>query len=84
MRVYENQSPTLRRDRQGLLYTFNKELYRISASEALRLQGFNVFENIDEKIKDLKPSDILRQCGNAMSVDVIKAIAKRILEVSNG
>lgn len=84
LRVYENQSPTLRRDRQGILYTFNKELYKISALEALRLQGFNVLENIDEKIKDLKPSDILRQCGNAMSVDVIKAIAKRLLEVSNG
>lgn len=56
----------------------------MSALEALRLQGFNVLENIEEKIKDLKPSDILRQCGNAMSVDVIKAIAKRLLEVSNG
>lgn len=84
LRVYDNQSPTLRRDRQGLLYTFNKELYKISALEALRLQGFNALENIDEKIKDLKSSDILRQCGNAMSVNVIQAIAKRILEVSNG
>lgn len=84
LRIYENQIPTLRRDRQGLLYTFNNKMYKISALEALRLQGFNALKNIEEKIHHLKSSDILRQCGNAMSVNVIKAIGSRLLEVANG
>lgn len=84
LRIYENKSPTLRRDRQGILYTFKGELYKLSAIEALNLQGFGELENLKDKIKDLKSNDILRQCGNAMSVSVIKALAKRLLEVLNG
>lgn len=84
LRVYENKTPTLRRDRQGLLYTFNGELYKISALEALKLQGFDKVKNLENKIKNLKSSDILRQCGNAMSVNVIKSIGTRLLEVANG
>ena len=84
LRVYENKVPTLRRDRQGLLYTFKGELYKISALEALKLQGFDKVKNLECKIKNLKPSDILRQCGNAMSVNVIQSIGARLLEVVNG
>ena len=83
LRIYENKSPTLRRDRQGLLYTFKGEIYKLSALEALKLQGFGELENLDNKIKNLKSSDILRQSGNAMSVSVVKALAKRLLEVLN-
>ena len=84
LRVYENKVPTLRRDRQGLLYTFKGELYKISALEALKLQGFGKVKNLECKIKNLKSSDILRQCGNAMSVNVIQSIGTRLLEVVNG
>ncbi len=84
LRVYENKVPTLRRDRQGLLYTFKGELYKISALEALKLQGFDKVKNLECKIKNLKSSDILRQCGNAMSVNVIQSIGARLLDVVNG
>ena len=84
MRIYENKSPTLRRDRQGLLYSFKGEIYKLNALEALKLQGFGELENLKSKIKDLKSSDLLRQSGNAMNVNVIKALAKRLLEVLCG
>ncbi len=84
LRIYENKCPTLRRDRQGLLYSFKGEIYKLNALEALKLQGFGELENLKSKIKDLKTSDILRQCGNAMSVNVIKALVKRLLEVLCG
>ncbi|EDO8010883.1 DNA (cytosine-5-)-methyltransferase, partial [Campylobacter coli] len=40
--------------------------------------------NLEEKIKHIKQSDILRQCGNAMSVNVIENIAKSLKEQING
>ena len=43
------------------------------------MQGFNKIENLSEKIENLNTSDILRQCGNAMSVNVIEAIANNLL-----
>ncbi|TQR34611.1 DNA (cytosine-5-)-methyltransferase [Campylobacter sp. MIT 99-7217] len=78
LRLYEGKIPTLRRDRQGLFYVFDKELYKLSAIEALKLQGFDKIENLTQKIKTLKTSDILRQCGNAMSVNVVEDIARNL------
>ncbi|EAI3679204.1 DNA (cytosine-5-)-methyltransferase, partial [Campylobacter jejuni] len=48
--------------------------------EALKLQGFGKINNLEDKIKNIKQSDILRQCGNAMSVNVIESIAKSLKE----
>lgn len=80
LRTFENKIPTLRRDRQGLLYVFENELYKISAIEALRLQGFGILQNLEDKILDLKPNEILKQCGNAMSVNVVEWIGLGILK----
>lgn len=79
LRLYENKIPTLRRDRQGLFYVFNGELYRLSGLEALKLQGFYKLNEIELKIKNLSQNNILKQCGNAMSVNVIEFIAKDLL-----
>lgn len=84
LRIYKNATPTLRRDRQGILYVYNKKLYRLKSIEALRLQGFGIIKNLKEKIQPLKNTDILRQCGNAMSVNVIDCLAKQLLEQCNG
>lgn len=84
LRIYENKIPTLRRDRQGILYVYKKELYRLSALEALKLQGFEKISNLKDKVKDLKESDILKQCGNAMSVNVIDNICKSLKEQMGG
>lgn len=78
LRLYYNKIPTLRRDRQGIYYVYNKNLYTLSAIEALRLQGFGVINNLQNKILNLKSSDILRQCGNAMSVNVMEAIGNEL------
>lgn len=80
LRIYVNKIPTLRRNRQGILYTYKNELYRLSPLEALNLQGFCKIKNLKEKIEPLKPNEILKQCGNAMSVNVIYEIAKEIKE----
>lgn len=53
----------------------------MNAIEALKLQGFNEINNLENIILNLKQSDILRQCGNAMSVNVIKEIGKNIKEI---
>ncbi|GKH59947.1 DNA (cytosine-5-)-methyltransferase [Campylobacter ureolyticus] len=78
LRIYENKTPTIRRDRQGLFYVYNKKMYRLSGLEALNLQGFGKIKNLEKKIKNLKNSDLLKQSGNAMSVNVIEKIAKEI------
>ncbi|HAA1523022.1 DNA (cytosine-5-)-methyltransferase [Campylobacter sp. BCW_6876] len=80
LRCYQDKIPTLRRDRQGILYVYNKNLYILSKIEALKLQGFGKINNLEDKIKNIKQSDILRQCGNAMSVNVIESIAKSLRE----
>lgn len=81
LRLYKNKIPTLRRDRQGLFYVYQNNLYKLSALEALNLQGFNKIKNLNEKIENLKTGDILRQCGNAMSVNVIEYIANTLLKI---
>lgn len=78
LRLYHNKIPTLRRDRQGIYYVYNKNLYMLSAIEALKLQGFGVIDNLQDKIANLKSSDILKQCGNAMSVNVMEIIANEL------
>ncbi|EAL5962916.1 DNA (cytosine-5-)-methyltransferase, partial [Campylobacter jejuni] len=80
LRCYQDKIPTLRRDRQGILYVYNKNLHILSKIEALKLQGFGKINNLEDKIKNIKQSDILRQCGNAMSVNVIESIAKSLRE----
>lgn len=80
LRLYRNKIPTIRRDRQGLLYVYNKKLYKLSGYEALKLQGFDKLQDFKIKINTLKQSDILRQCGNAMSVNVIEALATKLRE----
>lgn len=75
LRIYENKTPTIRRDRQGLFYVYDKKMYKLSGFEALKLQGFGKIKNLKEKIKNLKDSDLLKQSGNAMSVNVIEKIS---------
>lgn len=84
LRLYKDKIPTLRRDRQGILYVYDKKLYALSKIEALRLQGFGKLDDLENKVRDLKQSDILRQCGNAMSVNVIESVAKSLKEQING
>lgn len=82
LRLYENRIPTLRRNRQGILYVYKNNFYTLSALEALKLQGFGKIKNLEHKIIGLKKQDILKQCGNAMSVNVIENLTYNLMRLN--
>lgn len=77
LRIYTDRMPTLRSQRDGIYYVSDRKIYQLTGAEALLFQGFPV-----EKVKLVKDkvSDqhLLKQAGNAMSVNVIKAIGESI------
>lgn len=82
LRIYKNKIPTIRKGRQGILYVKNGKLRRLSGIEAFLLQGIPL-ENI-KKIKDkVSNTNMLGLAGNAMTVNVIEAIAKSLNKYIN-
>lgn len=79
IRIYEGKCPTLRAQRDGILYVKNGILHQLTGYEALLLQGFP--KKYADKVKD-KVSDrhLLMQAGNAMTVNVINEIANSIIK----
>ncbi|GHW02293.1 cytosine-specific methyltransferase [candidate division SR1 bacterium] len=75
IRFYQGFSPTLRNGRHGLIYSKNGKLREISGLEGLLLQGIP-YELASKIIGKLPDTDLLSQAGNAMSVNVIKAIGE--------
>ena len=63
------------------LYVYKNQFYTLGALDALRLQGFDKIKNLENKIIGLKKQDILKQCGNAMSVNVIENLAFNLLRI---
>ena len=81
LRIYNGFFPTLRTGRHGLLYVKNGKLMKLNGYEALLLQGFP--KNIAEKVKKdnfFVNNKVLSQVGNAMTVNVIEEISKKLLE----
>lgn len=81
LRKYEKYFPTLRTGRHGLLYIKNSKIKKLSGYEALLLQGFP--KKIAKKVKENKffiNNKVLSQAGNAMTVNVIEAITKKMIE----
>lgn len=81
LRKYENYFPTLRTGRHGLLYIKDGKIKKLNGYEALLLQGFP--KEIAGKVKEDKffaNNTVLSQAGNAMTVNVIDAITKKMLE----
>lgn len=78
IRIYDAKCPTLRAQRDGILYIKNSTIYQLTGYEALLLQGFP--KEYANKVKN-KVSDrhLLMQAGNAMTVNVIKGIGKSII-----
>lgn len=77
LRIYEGKVPTLRAQRDGILYVYDNVIYQLTGYEALLLQGFP--KEYADKVKD-KVTDrhLLMQAGNAMTVNVIKKIGTAI------
>ncbi len=79
LRIYKNKVPTLRAGRHGILYTKNGELKKLSSMEALLLQGFE--KELSKKAEmRFTEGKLLKQAGNAMTVNVINVIAKTLLD----
>ncbi len=80
LRVYRGKTPTLRTGRHGILYVKNGKLKKLSGYEGLLLQGFP--KDLADKAKQAKINSnrLLSQAGNAMTVSVISALGKSLLE----
>lgn len=79
LRLYDNKVPTLRVGRHGILYVRNKKFRKLSGYESLLLQGFpkKLAKKVDGVIEEIH---LLKQAGNAMTVNVIEAISKELFK----
>lgn len=80
LRTYDSVFPTLRTGRHGLLYVKNGKIKKLNGYEALLIQGFP--KEYAKKIKNnskFANGHILSQAGNAMTVNVIEAISKSMI-----
>ena len=82
LRLYRGKVPTLRAGRHGILYVRDGKFRKLSGYESLLLQGFP--EDLAKKVKG-KIVDVylLSQAGNAMTVNVVEAFGKSLLDFIN-
>lgn len=82
LRLYRGMVPTLRTGRHGILYVRDGKFRRLSGYESLLLQGFpkELSNKIKGKIQDIY---LLSQAGNAMTVNVVEAFGKSLLNFIN-
>lgn len=76
LRLYDGYIPTIRKGRQGILYVYQNELYSLSKNDALRMQGYE--NHYITQLHNISKSTVLEQVGNAMTINVIEAIAKEL------
>jgi len=79
LRIYRNKVPTLRTGRHGILYVRGGKFRKLSGYESLLLQGFpkELAKKVDGVIEEIH---LLKQTGNAMTVNTIEAIAKELFK----
>lgn len=77
LRIYDNRMPTLRAQRDGIYYVHHHQLYQLSGIEALLFQGFPK-EKVIKLKNNISDRHLLMQAGNAMSVNVIRALGEAI------
>ena len=82
LRIYDGRCPTLRAQRDGILYVKNHSIDQLTGYEALLLQGFPK-EYADKVKNEVSDRHLLMQAGNAMTVNVIHAIGNAIIEFLN-
>jgi len=82
LRKYYNRVPTLRLGRHGILYVRKGKFRKLSGYESLLLQGFG--KDKAQKAKDnIDNMYLLKQAGNAMTVNTVQAVAHQVLEFIN-
>lgn len=77
LRIYHNKVPTLRTGRHGILYVRDGKFRKLSGYESLLLQGFpkELAKKVDGVIDEIH---LLKQTGNAMTVNTIEAITREL------
>jgi DNA (cytosine-5)-methyltransferase 1 len=83
-RVARNESPTLTEPHHNSLRMFDGyRIRRLTPIECERLQGFpddhTSFGNYDGEVKPMSNTQRYKQCGNAVTVDVVEAVAKKCI-----
>ena len=81
-RQARNQSPTLTEPHHNSLRLFDGyRIRRLTPTECERLQGFpddyTAYGNYDGEVKTMSNTQRYKQCGNAVTVDVVQAVAER-------
>jgi DNA (cytosine-5)-methyltransferase 1 len=83
-RVARDESPTLTEPHHNSLRMFDGyRIRRLTPIECERLQGFpddhTEFGNYDGEVKPVSNTQRYKQCGNAVTVDVVSAVAKKCI-----
>ena len=81
-RQARSQSPTLTEPHHNSLRLFDGyRIRRLTPTECERLQGFpddyTAYGNYDGEVKTMSNTQRYKQCGNAVTVDVVQAVAER-------
>ena len=82
LRLYRGKVPTLRSHRDGLFYIKEKTIRALTGCEALLLQGFPK-EFVGKVRESVSNRHLLKQAGNAMTVNVIEELGKSIIDYLN-
>ena len=83
-RVAREESPTLTEPHHNSLRMFDGyRIRRLTPIECERLQGFpddhTAFGNYDGEVKPMSNTQRYKQCGNAVTVNVVEAVAKKCI-----
>lgn len=82
LRLYRGKVPTLRSQRDGIFYVRDGIIRDLTGYEALLLQGFP--KEYADKVKSVVTNrHLLLQSGNAMTVNVIEALGKSVVDCLN-
>lgn len=76
-RVYDSEVPTLRSQRNGLKVSNGIRIRKLTPRECFRLQGWSD-EYFDRAAMINSDSQLYKQAGNGVTVNVIQAIAERL------
>jgi DNA (cytosine-5)-methyltransferase 1 len=87
-KTLRDESPTLTQpEHNGISLFDGYRIRRLTPIECERLQGFpdqhTAYGNYDGEVKPMSNSQRYKQCGNAVTVDVVAAVAKKCIPLFN-
>ena len=77
-RIYKGVSPTIRSSRSGLKTIDNLRIRKLTPLECWRLQGFTDEQFYKAKDSGVSNSQLYKQSGNSVTVNVVYAIVKEL------